>query len=30
MWLDKGEFEEMQTKEPGFAGKLLNIFRSGG
>lgn len=29
MWLDKGEFEAMQTKGPGFAGRLLNIFRSG-
>jgi hypothetical protein len=28
MWLDKGELERLQTKEPGFAGKLLGIFRS--
>ena len=28
MWLDEGEFERMQTKEPGFGGKLLNIFRT--
>ena len=28
MWLDKGELERMQTKEPGFAGRLMNAFRS--
>jgi hypothetical protein len=28
MWLDKGELETIQTKEPGFVGRLLNIFRS--
>jgi hypothetical protein len=28
MWLDKGELETIQTKEPGFVGKLLNVFRS--
>jgi hypothetical protein len=28
MWLDKGELETMQTKEPGFMGKLLGVFRS--
>ena len=29
MWLDKGEFEAIQTNEPGFVGRLLNVFRSG-
>jgi uncharacterized protein len=28
MWLDKGELETIQTKEPGFVGRLLNVFRS--
>ena len=28
MWLDKGELERIQTKEPGFVGKLLGVFRS--
>ena len=28
MWLDKGELESIHTKEPGFMGKLLNVFRS--
>jgi len=28
LWLDKGELETVQTKEPGFVGKLLGIFRS--
>ena len=27
MWLDKGELETMQTKEPGFMKKLLGVFR---
>jgi hypothetical protein len=28
MWLDKGELERIQTKEPGFVGRLLSVFRS--
>ena len=28
MWLDKGELERIQTKEPGFVGRLANIFRT--
>ena len=28
MWLDKGELETIQTKEPDFLGRLLNVFRS--
>ncbi len=28
MWLDKGELETIRTKEAGFAGRLLNVFRS--
>lgn len=28
LWLDKGELETVQTKEPGFVGKLLGIFRT--
>lgn len=28
MWLDDGELERLQTKEPGFLGKLLGAFRS--
>lgn len=28
MWLDKGELESMHTKETGFVGRLLNVFRS--
>lgn len=27
MWLDKGELETMQAKEPGYLGRLLNVFR---
>jgi hypothetical protein len=27
MWLDKGEFERMQEKEPGFGSRLMGIFR---
>jgi hypothetical protein len=27
MWLDKGEFETLQTKEPGFMGRMLRAFR---
>lgn len=27
MWLDKGELDTIQTKEPGFVGRLLNVFR---
>jgi hypothetical protein len=27
MWLDKGELETLQTKEPGFVGRLLNTFK---
>jgi len=28
MWLDKGEIERLQTKEAGFMGRLLGVFRS--
>lgn len=28
IWLDKGELESIHRKEPGFMGKLLNVFRS--
>lgn len=28
LWLDKGELETVQAKEPGFVGKLLGIFRT--
>lgn len=27
MWLDKGEIENIETKEPSFAGRLLSVFR---
>jgi hypothetical protein len=27
LWLDKGELERIQTKEPGFMGRLLGVFR---
>lgn len=27
LWLDKGELERLQTKEPGFVGRLLGAFR---
>jgi hypothetical protein len=27
VWLDKGELQMLQTKPPGFIGKLLGIFR---
>jgi hypothetical protein len=27
IWLDKGELESIQTKEPGFMGRLLGVFR---
>jgi hypothetical protein len=27
MWLDRGEIEKIQAKEPGFIGRLLNVFR---
>jgi uncharacterized protein len=27
LWLDKGELERLQTKEPGFVGRLLKVFR---
>ena len=27
MWLDKGELEMLHTKEPGFLGRLLHVFR---
>jgi hypothetical protein len=27
MWLDKGELERMRTKEPGFMGRLLKVFK---
>ena len=26
VWLDKEEREKMQTKEPGFIGRLFNVF----
>jgi hypothetical protein len=28
LWLDNGELERLQTKEPGFMGRLLGVFRS--
>ena len=28
LWLDKGELERIQTKEAGFMGRLLNVFRT--
>lgn len=28
LWLDDGELERIQNKEPGFMGKLLGVFRS--
>ena len=27
IWLDKGELEILRTKEVGFVGRLLNVFR---
>jgi hypothetical protein len=27
IWLDKGELDAIQSKEPGFLGRLLNVFR---
>jgi len=27
LWLDKGEFEALQTKEPSFVGRMLRAFR---
>lgn len=27
LWLDNGELEKLQTKEAGFATKLLNVFK---
>lgn len=27
LWLDNGEMERIQTKEPGFMGRLLGVFR---
>ncbi|MEK7406475.1 MAG: zf-TFIIB domain-containing protein [Acidobacteriota bacterium] len=27
LWLDKGELETLQQKEPGFFDKLLGVFR---
>ena len=27
LWLDKGEVEAIQTKEPGFVSRLLSAFR---
>ena len=27
LWLDKGEIEAIQAKEPGFVGRLLSAFR---
>ena len=27
IWLDKGELATLQKKEPGFAGRMLSIFR---
>jgi hypothetical protein len=29
LWLDKGELEKLQAKEPGFTTKFLNVFRTG-
>ena len=28
IWLDRGELETIQSKEPGFMGRLLNVFRT--
>jgi len=28
MWFDKGEIESIRTKETGFIGRLLHVFRS--
>jgi uncharacterized protein len=28
MWLDKGELERIHTKDTGFVGRLLHVFRS--
>lgn len=28
MWLDKGEIEAIQTKEPGFMTRMMKVFRS--
>ena len=28
LWLDNGELEKLQKKEAGFAGRLLNVFRT--
>jgi hypothetical protein len=28
LWLDKGEMEAIQAKEPGFMNRLLGVFRS--
>jgi Zn-finger nucleic acid-binding protein len=27
IWLDRGEFETLQTKEPGFMARILSAFR---
>jgi hypothetical protein len=27
IWLDKGELETLQTKQPGFIRRMLNAFR---
>jgi hypothetical protein len=27
IWLDKGELETLQTKQPGFMRRMLNAFR---
>jgi uncharacterized protein len=27
LWLDKGELESLQAKEPGFVGRFLRVFR---
>jgi hypothetical protein len=27
IWLDKGELESLQRREPGFFGKLVDVFR---
>jgi Zn-finger nucleic acid-binding protein len=28
LWLDNGELERLQAKEPGFMGKLFKAFRA--
>ena len=28
MWFDNGELERIQTKEPGFVGRLFDVFRT--